>query len=77
MEKEEQETLLQAMLPESYKYKFLKYNMQQNNLQEIKFWLETRVNVSNQDSVKKFLAELNESTGCTFNTQSGRPDNKK
>ena len=77
MQKEEQETLLQAMLPEHYRYKFLKYNMQQNNLQEIKFCLETRVDVSNQNSVKQFLSELNESTGCTFNIQSGRPDNNK
>ena len=46
-------------------------------LQEIKFSLETRVNVSQQTSVKQFLSALNESTGCTFNIQTGRPDNNK
>ena len=77
MDREEEEKLLHAMLPPGYAYKFLKYNLQQNDLQEIKFNLETRVNVKIQSNVKQFLSDLNESTGCTFNMQSGRPDNCK
>ena len=69
--------MLKAMLPEGYSYKFLKYELQTNNLQEIKFSLEARVNVSQQTSVDQFLSALNESTGCTFNIQTGRPDNNK
>ena len=56
MHKDEEEILLKAMLPEGYSYKFLKYELQPNNLQEIKFSLETRVNVSQQTSVKQFLS---------------------
>ena len=74
MEKEEQEFLLLAMLPEVYHYKFLNYNLEHNNLQEMQFCLETRVDVGTQDNVKLFLSELNHSTGCTFNMQSGRQD---
>ena len=77
MDREEEENLLHAMLPEGYDYKFVKYDLQQNNLQEIKFCLETRVNVKNHSNVKQFLADLNDSTGCTFNMQSGRPDKTK
>ena len=33
-----------------------------------------RVNVQDQASVKAFLSEFNESSNCTFNMQSGKPD---
>jgi hypothetical protein len=69
MEKEEEEILLLAMLPEGNSYKLVNYKLEQNNLQEMKFCLEARVNVSNQCNVKLFLSELNHSTGCTFNMQ--------
>ena len=63
MQKEEEENLIQAMLPDGYNYKFVKYELEQNDLEEIKFCLEARVNVSNQTHVKQFVAELNQSTG--------------
>ena len=44
--------MLKAMLPEGYSYKFLNYELQPNNLQEIKFSQEARVNVSQQTRVK-------------------------
>ena len=72
MEKDEQEFLLLAMLPEAHNYKFLQYHLEQNNLQDNKFSLEARVDVCT--NVKLFLSELNHSRGCTFNMQSGRPD---
>ena len=74
MEPEEKENLLLAMLPEGYQYKFVHYELEQNNLEEIRFSLEARVNVTEQKGVKLFLSQLNQSTGCTFNLQSGRPD---
>ena len=52
MDSEEQEDLLQEILPEGYVYKF---DLEQNNLQEIKFCLETRVNIDSQTNVKQFL----------------------
>ena len=69
----EEEILLKAMLPEGYSYKFLKYELQPNNLQEIKFSLEARVNVSQQTSVKQFLSAFSQSTGCTFRYSISRP----
>ena len=69
MDIEEQEDLLQEMLSEGYFYKF---DLEQNNLQEIKFCVEKRVNIDSQTNVKQFSYQLNESTGCTFNVQTGR-----
>ena len=65
------------MLPEGHSFKFVKYDLEQNNLQELKFCLETRVNIDSPANVKQFLSLLNDSTGCTFNVQTGRPDNNK
>ena len=70
----EERNLLLAMLPEGYNYLFLNYCLDQNNLEEIKYSLEVRVNVPDPASVKVFLSEFNESTSCTFNLQSGKPD---
>ena len=46
----------------------------QNCLEDIQYLLEVRVNVRDQASVKAFLSEFNESSNCTFNMQSGKPD---
>ena len=56
MDSEEQEDLLQYMLPEGYVYKF---DLEQNNLQEIKYCVETRVNIDSQTNVNQFLYQLN------------------
>ena len=53
---------------------FLNHKLEENTLEEIKYLLEVRVNVRDQASVKVFLSEFNESTYCTFNMQSGKPD---
>ena len=62
------------MLPQGYKYKFVKYYvLQQNDFHKMKFCLEAWVNVLNlTTNVKQFMAELNHNTGCTFNTKSHR-----
>ena len=52
MNSEEQEDLLRAMLPEGHSFKFVKYDLEQNNLQELKFCLETRVNIDSPANVK-------------------------
>ena len=46
----------------------------QNCLEDIQYLLEVRVNVRDQASVKAFRSEFNESSNCTFNMQSGKPD---
>ena len=43
---------------------------------EVNFDIELRVDVSSEDGVKTFLSELNESSGCTFNVKTGRPDKR-
>ena len=40
----------------------------------VKFCIEMRVNVANKDEVKTFLQEFYQSSGCTFNMQTGRQD---
>ena len=66
--------MLQALLPDKYEYKIVNHKMNHNDIQDINFCLEIRVNVRDQNDVKLFLSHLSESTGCTFNVQSGRPD---
>jgi hypothetical protein len=73
-ERKEEEELLLATLPGEYKYKVIRYELHENNLNDVKFTLETRVNVCDKSDVKVFLAKLNESSCCTFNVQSGKPD---
>ena len=46
----------------------------QNCLEEIQYLLEVRVNIRDQASVKALLSDFNESSNCTFNMQSGKPD---
>ena len=71
---QEEELLLLAFLPGEFEYKFISYKIHENNFQDVKFTLETRVNVCDRNSVKMFLSKLNDSSCCTFNVQSGRPD---
>ena len=54
------------MLPQCYKYNLLLYyELHQNDLKEMKFCLEARVNVLNlPTNVKQFMAELNHSTAA-------------
>ena len=42
----------------------------------ISFDLEFRVNVNSEKEVKTFLSDLNSSTCCSFNIQSGRQDRR-
>ena len=70
--KEGEEDLLRGMLPANYSYKFVSHSIGQHSSEDIKFDLEVRVNVHDENNVKLFLSELNDSLGCTFNVQSGR-----
>ena len=74
MTNEQEEELLLSILPGEYEYKFGSYNVGQNSLKDIKFNIEARVNISNKKGLKLFLKQFNESSGCTFNIKSGRPD---
>lgn len=66
--------LLQELLPEQYNYKVVVFNVKEQSEQNIKCDIEVRVDVKTVPGVKTFLGDLNTSTGCTFNIQSGRPD---
>ena len=68
---------LMDLLPDSYSYKVQSCNVISEDIENPKFELEVRVNVLNEDGVKHFLSELNESIGCNFNTLKGRPDKRQ
>ena len=65
--------IVKQIFPQSYEYKILS-DMTSSNLSTFK--VEFRVNVKTEEGVKAFLNELNVSSGCTFNIQSGRTDKK-
>ena len=74
MSKTEEEELLLGILPQGYSYQFTRYKIHQHSGDEVQFTLEMRVNVCDQNNVKLFLSELNDSSHCTFNIKSGKPD---
>ena len=67
------EDIVAQLFPQNYKYKSMS-DMSDSELSTFK--VELRVNVKTEEGVKIFLNELNVSSGCTFNIQSGRPDKK-
>ena len=78
LDKEEFERqVILEMLPQNYRYKFIKFDIQQQSAKDIKYNLETRVGVFTEEEVKVFLGNLNSSSGCTYNIQSGRRDKRK
>ena len=74
MSNTEDEELILGVLPQGYSYQFSHHKIHQQNGDEVQFTLETRVNVCDQNNVKLFLSDLNKSSHCTFNIQSGKPD---
>ena len=70
------EDLVKNLLPDNYKYKVLSHNVTEYSDKEISCDLEFRVNVTSEESVKKFLSDLNISTGCSYNIRSGRQDKR-
>ena len=70
---EEEDILLNVLLP-GYFYQFSQYKIHQHSGDEIKFALKTRVNVCEQKNVKLNMLDFNESSCCTFDIQSGKPD---
>ena len=65
------------LLPDSYSYKVQSCNVLSEDIENPKFELEVRVNVLNEDGVRHFLSELNESIGCNFNMLKGRQDKRQ
>ena len=70
------EDLVKNLLPDNYKYKVVSHNMTEYSEKDISCDLEFRVNVTSEEAVKKFLSDLNISTGCSYNIQSGRQDKR-
>ena len=70
----EERELLLGLLPPNYSYRIIKKDLKQGDPKNLQFSLEVRANVDTVTKVKTFLSELNDSVGCTFNVQSGRPD---
>ena len=74
MNENEVSDLINEMFPESYLFKVLSCENTELGTDCVKFCIEMRVNVANKDEVKKFLQEFYQSSGCTFNMQTGRQD---
>ena len=69
--------LLRDLLPTNYDYKVKKCEIKDQCEDSLNFELEIRVGVKTEGEVKQYLALLNQTTGCTFNVQSGRPDKRQ
>ena len=65
--------IVEQFMPESYDYKIVSGSSRCLS----HFEIEIRANVTTEAGVKQFLSELNVTSGCTFNTQSGRPDKRQ
>ena len=74
MNNTEEKELLLGILPAGYSYKVIQYEIHGNSVDDFKFELETRVDVSEKENVKSFLSDFNESSRCTFNIQDGKAD---
>ena len=70
------EDLVKNLLPDNYKYKVLSHNVTEYSEKTISCDIEFRVNVTSEETVKTFLSDLNISTGCSYNIQSGRQDKR-
>ena len=71
---DEADSLVTDFFPTDYGYKVVNSIVTEQNEQNVKFDIEIRVNVNTQEGVKLFLSQFNQSSQCTFNQQSGRPD---
>ena len=65
------------ILPQQYSYRFIKCELEQENISTTSFDIEIRLNVSTDEGVKTFLQDFNSSSGCTYNMMSGRQDRKQ
>ena len=74
MNENEVSDLVNEMFPANYEYKVLSCEKFEMGTDSVKFCIEMRVNVANKDEVKTFLQEFYQSSGCTFNMQTGRQD---
>ena len=68
--------LMKNLLPERYLYKLIFHHVNEYTENTISCDLEFRVNVNSEKEVKTFLSDLNSSTCCSFNIQSGRQDRR-
>ena len=71
-------SIVQQFLPDNYQYKIVTCSTTSGKSEsDLNFEVEVRVNVSTEHNVRTFLNDFNLSSGCTFNTQSGRPDKRQ
>ena len=52
----------------------LDWQIKENSGQELKFLLEGRTNVRQNEEIEAFLTKFNQCSGCSFNIESGKPD---
>ena len=71
------EGFVRDFLPERYNYKVEKCEVTDRDLLNPKFLVEFRVDVDTEQDLKTFLSDFNSSSGCTFNTKSGRQDRRQ
>ena len=71
---EQAEGLLKDFFPPEYESMVVSHVIGDNLVQDVNFDMEVRVNVDSKEGVINFLAQLNQSTQCTFNIQNGRQD---
>ena len=66
--------LINGMFPEDYEYKVVKCDKLEIDSANVKFELELRVDVTETAGAQVFLDKFYQTSGCTFNIQSGRQD---
>ena len=66
--------LINGMFPEDYEYKVVKCDKLEIDSANVKFELELRVDVTETAGAQVFLDKFYQTSGCTFNMQSGRQD---
>ena len=69
--------LVDSLLPQVYEYKVISCDIVETSsflVGGMNFDLEVRVNLGTVEDVKTFLTKLNDSSGCTFNVDTGRND---
>ena len=69
--------VVRDLLPPDINYKIVKCEMKDSSENTLKFELEIRAAVKTEAEVKVFLSSLNNTTGCTFNVQSGNADRRQ
>ena len=73
---EGKEDLIKILYTSNYDYNVMNCNLTEYKEKYIQCNIYLRVNVNNKESVQRFLSEVNTSSACSYNVQSGRPDKR-